>query len=269
MTGNEDVQQECRLDDERAVHELLEEACLADDPVLRQVLLQVRELRVSSVPAPSPRLRALLAEPETAAAIRMEPGKPRKKKRVALTTLAVAASFGIAGGAAAGNGDIRRGAEESISTLVEWFAPPAPAAPLPAPAPEPEATSPAPAVVRVFPLAPTPSPPPVPVPGQGPAAGPSQAGPGENEGAFDPTATSQPRAGAQEAIPLPGAEKDPANGPASDAPGPPAQPAAAGQPGAGRPDAPGKAAGGGRPADNGGDKPYLPAGPGDKRAPAR
>ncbi|HEY1158148.1 MAG TPA: hypothetical protein VGE95_17905, partial [Arthrobacter sp.] len=63
MTGEHDAELERLLNDQRAVQELLEEAGLANDPVLRQVLLQVRELRVSDIPAPSPRLRALLAEP--------------------------------------------------------------------------------------------------------------------------------------------------------------------------------------------------------------
>jgi len=269
MTGEHDEQLERRLDDEQAVQELLEEAGLPDDPVLRQVLLQVRELRVSDVPAPSPRVRALLAEPETSGLTRLEPGKPRKKKRVGLTTLAVAASFGIAGGAAAGNGDIRRGAEGSISTVVGWLTPPAPATPMPAPAPEPEATSPAPAVVRVFPQATTPSTPPVPVPGRGQATSPSQAGPGEDQEPANPAEASQPDVGAKKATPLPGAGRGPANGPAPDPPGPPAEPPAAGRPGAARPDAPGQTPGSGRAADNGGDKPDLPGGPGDKRGPAR
>lgn len=53
--------QERILDDERAVQELLEGAGRTDDPVLWDLLLQVRELRTVDVPAPSPRLRALLA----------------------------------------------------------------------------------------------------------------------------------------------------------------------------------------------------------------
>jgi hypothetical protein len=268
MTGEHDAQLERRLNDQRAVQELLEEAGLANDPVLRQVLLQVRELRVSDIPAPSPRLRALLAAPELSAAGCQEPGKPRHKRRVVLTALAVAASLGVAGGAAAGNGDLRRGAEGSISTVAGWFAAPAPAAPLPTPAPEPEATSPAPAVVRVFPQAPTSSTPPVPVPGEGPAAGASQAGPWEVEGASNPTVTTQPGPGAQDTTPPPGVAKGPADGPASTAPGPPAQPPAA-QPGAARPDALGRTADGGGAAINGSGKPDLPTRPGDRRAPAR
>lgn len=269
MTGKEHPKQERRLDDERAVQELLEEAGLTDDPYLRDVLLQVRELKVSDVPAPSPRLMALLAASETTGVVRLETGKLRKKKRVVLTTLAVAASFGIAGGAAAGDGDLRRGAEGSISTVLGWFTPPSPAAPLPVPGPEPEATSPPPAVVRVFPQAPTPSTPPVYVPGQAPETYPSQAGPGEVEGPADPAATGQPDPGAQEAVPLPGVAKGPAKGPASDAPGPPAQPPAAGEPGAARPDPPGRAASGGPAGGNTVDKPAPAAGPGNKRAPAR
>ena len=240
MTGEHNAQLERRLDDELAVQELLEEAGLANDPLLRQVLLQVREIRVSDIPAPSPRLRALLAEPEMSAVGCQEAGKLRNKKRVVLTALAVAASFGIAGGAAAGNGDIRRGAEGSISTVVGRFAPPAPAAPLPTPAPEPEATNPAPAVVRVFPQAPTSSTPPVPVNGERPAAGASHAGPGEVEGASNPTAITQPDPGAQDTTPLPGVAKGTANGPEPpNAQGPTAQ-LPAGQPGAARPEAPGR-----------------------------
>lgn len=269
MTCEEDVEQERRLDDERAVQELLEEAGFTDDPFLRDVLLQVRKLKVSDVPAPSSRLLALLAASETTSVARLQPGKPRRKKRVVLTTLAVAASFGIAGGAAAGNGDLRRGAEGSIGTVVGWFAPPTPAAPLPAPAPEPEATTSAPAVVRFSPQAPTPSTPPVSGPPQATETYPSQTGPEEVEGPANPAATSQPDPGAQEAIPLSPVAKGPVNGPAPDAPGPPAQPPAAGQPGAARLDSPGRAASGGPAGGNTGEKPDLPAGPGDKRAPVR
>ncbi|MDQ0770392.1 hypothetical protein QF031_003141 [Pseudarthrobacter defluvii] len=148
MTGDDNPRQERRLDDERAVGELLEEAGLAGDPVLRHVLLQVRELRVSAVPVPSSKLAALLADPDTARGIRLEAGKPLKKTRAVFTVLAVAALFRVAGGSA-GNEGIRRAAEGSISAVMEWFAPQAPAAPLPAPPPEAEAPNPAPAVVPV------------------------------------------------------------------------------------------------------------------------
>jgi len=96
MTGEDKALQERILDDERAVQELLEGADRTDDPVLWDLLLQVRELRTVDIPAPSPRLRALLAEPEAAGAIRVAPATPLKKTQMVFTMLAVAASFGIA-----------------------------------------------------------------------------------------------------------------------------------------------------------------------------
>ena len=159
MTSEDNADQTRRLDDERAVEALLAESGFAGDPHLRQVLLQLRELRVSDVPEPSAELAALLAESRTADVIPLEPGKPRKKKHVVLTTLAVAASFGVAGGAAAGNEDLRRGAEGGFSSVVEWFSSSAPATPAPAtpaPAVPSWAPAPGPAVVSV-PAAETPA----------------------------------------------------------------------------------------------------------------
>jgi hypothetical protein len=150
MTSEDNADQTHGLRDERAVDVLLAEAGFTDDPHLRQVLLQLRELRVSDVPEPSAELAALLAESRTANVLPFEPGTPRRKKRVVLTTLAVAASFGVAGGAAATNEDLRRGAEGGISAVVEWFSPAVPAAPAaPAPAVPSRAPSPGPAVGSV------------------------------------------------------------------------------------------------------------------------
>jgi len=181
MTTEDDEDQTRGLDDECAVEALLAEAGFTDDPHLRQVLLQLRELRDSDVPEPSAELALLLAESRTANVLPLEPGKPRTRKRIVLTTLAVAASFGVAGGAAAGNEDLRRGAEGGISAVVEWFSPPVPAAPAPA---VPAAPRPGPAVVSV-PAAETPAtaPPLKPLPTLSPlpesASEPPAAEPGE------------------------------------------------------------------------------------------
>lgn len=134
MTSGDTPQQQPTLDDERAVEALLAEAGFSDDPGLRQVLLQLRALRVAEAPEPSGELAALLAGAGTVA--RLERVMPRRKKRVVFTTIAVAASFGIAGGAAAGNGDFRREAAGSISTVIEWLSPHPPAAPAPAVPPD-------------------------------------------------------------------------------------------------------------------------------------
>lgn len=169
MTSEDNADQTRRLDDELAVKALLAEAGFTDDPALRQVLLQLRELRVSDVPEPSAELAALLTASRTAAVIPVAHGKPRKRNHVVLATLAAAASFGVAGGAAAGNGDLRRGAEGGISAVVEWFSPPAPATPAPAvpsraPAPDPAIVSvpaagiPAPGLPREYFAAPVPGP---------------------------------------------------------------------------------------------------------------
>ena len=131
MTAEDKARQKHRLDDERSVEVLLAEAGFPDDPGLRTALLQLRALRVSEVPAPSAELAALLGGSETADVTCLEPGKPRKKKHVVITTLAVAASFGIAGGAAAGNENVRREAGGSVSAVMDWFSPPTPATPAP------------------------------------------------------------------------------------------------------------------------------------------
>lgn len=145
MTTEDKARQKRRLRDEQSVEALLTEAGFPDDAGLRELLLQLRALRVSEVPAPSAELAAHLGESETADVICLEPGKPRKKKYVVITTLAVAASFGIAGGAAAGNENVRREAGESVSAVMGWFSPPAPATPAPTlPA---EAPMPGPAVI--------------------------------------------------------------------------------------------------------------------------
>lgn len=146
MTTEDKARQKRRLSDEQSVEALLAEAGVQNDPGLRKALLQLRALRVSEVPAPSAELAALLGESRTADVVCLEPGKPRKKKHVVFTTLAVAASFSIAGGAAAGNENVRREAGESISAVIDWFSPPAPATPAPtlstgAPTPGPAAVS--------------------------------------------------------------------------------------------------------------------------------
>ncbi|TQJ35503.1 hypothetical protein [Arthrobacter sp. SLBN-122] len=131
MTTEDKARQKRRLSDEQSVEALLAEAGVQDDPGLRKALLQLRALRVSEVPTPSAELAALLGESKTADVVGLEPGKPRKRKHVVFTTLAVAASFSIAGGAAAGNENVRREGGESIRAVIEWFSPPAPATPAP------------------------------------------------------------------------------------------------------------------------------------------
>lgn len=183
-----------RLDDERCVDALLAESGFADDAGLRHVLLQLRELRAAEVPPPSPEVAALLGDAwnsdvgspgaspggqRQAGVVRLEDwSRKAAKRRAAFTTLAVAASLGIAGGAAAGNDTLRRGAEGTINTIVRSFSPPAsttptPALPSGAPSPAP-AVVPSPAVtappVETFPAAPAP----VQVPGSGPVPGAPQ-----------------------------------------------------------------------------------------------
>ena len=131
-TGADSARYGDRLEDERCVDALLAEAGYTDDPGLRHVLLKLRELRVADVPLPSAELAALMDGPRTATVTVLEPGKQPKKKRVAFTTLAVAASLGIASGAAAASEEIRRGAEGTIMTIVRSFSAPVPAAPAPA-----------------------------------------------------------------------------------------------------------------------------------------
>lgn len=102
MMSGDTFGQQLRLDDERAVEALQAESGFPGDPGLRQVLLQLRALRVTEPPEPSGELAALLAGPETADGARLEPSTPQRKQRMLFTALAVAASCGIAGGAAAG-----------------------------------------------------------------------------------------------------------------------------------------------------------------------
>lgn len=125
-----------RQDDEHAVDELLADAGFPDDAGLRQVLLQLRTLRVADVPPPCAELLALMGTPATSDIIPLDqartphkPGTERSRPRAVLTALAVAASLGVAGTAAAGNETIRRGAEGTISTIVRSLTPQGPAAP--------------------------------------------------------------------------------------------------------------------------------------------
>ncbi|WP_285250474.1 hypothetical protein [Pseudarthrobacter sp. fls2-241-R2A-168] len=160
MTTNPRAQDERRVDDERSVDALLAESGFPDDAELRNMLLELRAFRSATVPEPSAGLAALMGWPQLQAppqdenVVRLEDWtrKHPKTKRVVLTTLAVAASLGIAGGAAAGNDTLRRQAEGTISDIVRSFAPPPPPAPAP-PLPS-EAPSPAPAVVPSPPGAP-------------------------------------------------------------------------------------------------------------------
>lgn len=134
--GSEDRrQQERRLDDERCVDALLAEAGFPDDTELREVLLQLRSQRVADVPQPSAEIAVLMRQPAAADVVRLEDWSRRhpRKKRVVFTTFAVAASLGIAGGAAAGNDTLRRQAEGTISGIVKSFSPPPPEMPAPAP----------------------------------------------------------------------------------------------------------------------------------------
>jgi hypothetical protein len=195
IASKDTTQQERRLDDERYVDELLAESGMAADAGLRQMLLQLREFRVTEVPPPSAEVAALMGwqvasdgsptSVNPSAVVSLEDwSRNSRKKRVAFTTLAVAASLGIAGGAAAGNDSLRRGAEGTISTIVRSFSPPAPSSPAPAvPSEEPGRTpavvnSPAvtvPPVVTV-PAVPAPAPAPdsAPAPAKEPPAGKGQ-----------------------------------------------------------------------------------------------
>ncbi|AUZ33760.1 hypothetical protein C3B78_04315 [Arthrobacter sp. PGP41] len=131
-TGADSTQHGHRLEDERCVDALLAEAGYTDDPGLRDVLLKLRELRVADVPPPSAELAALMGGPGEATVNVLEPGKQPKKRRIAFTTLAVAASLGIASGAAAASEEIRRSAEGTIMNIVRAFSAPLPTAPAPA-----------------------------------------------------------------------------------------------------------------------------------------
>jgi hypothetical protein len=140
MTSEDTKQQERLLADEQCVDALLAESGLVDDAGLRGMLLQLRRLRGMEVPVPSAELAALMGQPAETGVSRLadRSRKQRKNQRVAFTTLAVAASLGIAGGAAAGNDSLRRQAEGTISNIVEAFSPSGaapPAADLPPEAP--------------------------------------------------------------------------------------------------------------------------------------
>lgn len=139
-------------DDEHSVDALLAESGFPADDGLRKVLLQLRGLRNCDVPPPSAELARLLEHPDAIGVVPLagEADRRRNRNRIAFTTLAVAASLGVAGGAAAGNDSIRRGAEATISTIVRSFthpspAPQAPAEPATAPA-EPAAVVPSPEI---------------------------------------------------------------------------------------------------------------------------
>jgi hypothetical protein len=172
MTNADRSQEERRLADERCVDAVLAEAGCADDAELRAVLLELRSLRVADVPEPSAEVAVLLGQPGTADVVSLEdwPRRHRRKKRAVFTSLAVAASLGIAGGAAAGNDGLRSQAEGTIRAIFSSFTNPTPATPAPAsPAKAPE---PAPAVVPpAIPTAGTT--PAVPAPVTVPTAGPS------------------------------------------------------------------------------------------------
>jgi hypothetical protein len=135
MSSEDKLRQERRLDDERCVDALLAEAGFPGDTELREVLLQLRSLRGSAVPQPSAELAALMGQPAAADVVRLEDWsrKHPRKKRVVFTTFAVAASLGIAGGAAAGNDTLRRQAEGTITNIVRSFSPQIPVTPAPAP----------------------------------------------------------------------------------------------------------------------------------------
>lgn len=137
-----------RLEDQLYVDALLAEAGFdagsADDDGLRDALLRLRSFRTTDVPVPCAELVALMEGSGTALAeVIPLAGRDRKhprRKRAVLTSLAVAASLGIAGGAAAGNETVRRHAAGTIDTILRSFAPPAVA---PAQPPVPAATAPA------------------------------------------------------------------------------------------------------------------------------
>ena len=152
MTSDDRSQQERRLDDERCVDALLAEGGFPDNAELRAVLLQLRELRVTEVPEPSPELAAILGRPASADVVSLDDWSRRRsrKKRIVFTTLAVAASLGVAGGAAAGNETLGSQAEGAISGIIRSFSPPVPAPPEPTTtAPAPPAQAPAPAQAAV------------------------------------------------------------------------------------------------------------------------
>lgn len=153
MTNAERRKEERRLEDERCVDGLLAETGFPDDVELRTLLLEMRNLRVVEVPQPSAELTALMGQPGPANVTRLEDWsrKHPRKKRVVFTTLAVAASLGVAGGAAAGNDTLRSQAQETISSVISSFLHPAPAPDLPSPATSSRAQPPEPAPAVVFP----------------------------------------------------------------------------------------------------------------------
>ncbi|MGC0238392.1 hypothetical protein [Arthrobacter sp. SD76] len=109
------------LDDEHSVDALLAETGFQDDAELRDVLLQIRGLRTLDVPPPSAGLAALMDQDASPGdVVRPLATAARKRNRAVFTSLAVAASLGIAGGAAAGNETLRHGAEGTISSIVGW-----------------------------------------------------------------------------------------------------------------------------------------------------
>ncbi|QCO97251.1 hypothetical protein FCN77_05360 [Arthrobacter sp. 24S4-2] len=227
MTNADKRQEERRLDDERCVDGLLAEVGCPDDAELRTLLLEMRNLRVTEIPQPSAELAALLDRPGTANVTRLEvwSRKHARKNRGVFTTLAVAASLGVAGGAAAGNDTLRSLAQETVSSIIGAFLRPAP--------PTPNPTSPAPP----SPASPTPAQ----VPGPAPAAVfPSPAGTlpaGRVPVAPDSRSGSEPSTGErQENSPAPGrgqqVAEDVETGPPSEVPQTGGEPAGSGASGA-------------------------------------
>lgn len=167
---SQDNRRQRRLDDERSVDALLAESGFQEDADLRDMLLQLRALRTLDVPPPSAGLAALMDED----AFPVEGVRPlapsvRKRNRAVFTSLAVAASLGIAGGAAAGNETLRRGAEGTISSIIGSLLAPAP------PEPPPALPSEAPGTGAAVVPAPAATPPPESLPaGFVPGAGPGQ-----------------------------------------------------------------------------------------------
>ena len=147
MNSEDGKMHERRIDDERCVDGFLTEAGFPDDAELRTVLLQLRSFRTTEVPPPSIQMAALMAQSGTADSLNLGDSsrKHAKKRHVLLTSLAVAASLGVAGAAAAGNDTLRRQAEGTIGNLVRSFSPPEPASS--SPAAPPETPGPGPAVV--------------------------------------------------------------------------------------------------------------------------
>ncbi|MFP3459820.1 hypothetical protein R5O87_03090 [Arthrobacter globiformis] len=188
MTNGDRKREARRFADERCVDGLLAESGITDDAELRAMLLEMRSLRVTEVPEPSPEVAALMGQSAPADVISLAdwPRRNRRKKRAVFTSLAVAASLGIAGGAAAGNDGLRSQAEGTIRAIFSSFTnpleptptTPAPASPAKSPEPAP-AVVPSPAGTAAAPAAPAP----VSVPTAEPTAGDR------------PTASTAPRHG--------------------------------------------------------------------------